>query len=822
MRPFATDLRYSLRLLRKSPGFALIAIAALALGIGANTAIFSVIERVLLRPLPFPDSERIVQVRRQYPNGASESISIPKFMAWRKCSAFQSVTLYDPGAVTLNLGRGDRPDPISALHVTSQFFDVFGVKPMVGRTFTAQEDSPHAGNFAVLTFTAWKRIGGDTNIAGRAIELNGEPYVVLGVLPESYQPEPPADLYLPEQFDPNSTNQGHVYLMAGRLRPGVSMEAAKAELNVLGNQFRAEHPDFVDKNETVGIVPLRVAIGGDVRPALLILGGAVSFVLLIACANVANLLLARAASRHRELAVRTAVGASRGRIVRQLLTESMVLALGGGAAGLMLGWAGVQVLLAFSPGNIPRINDPGHAASALSMLDWRVLGFVFGVSVLTGVLFGLFPAIRVSRLDLNSALKEASSRSGTGLRHNRVRGALVIGEIALAMVLLAGAALMIRTFAGLRRVNPGFNTKNVLTIKTAMSGERYASTAKVADMIRQASERIEALPGVEFAGATIALPTDAPQVDLPFSVEGRAPKNGKWEGDEQWRFVSAHYMEALGAPLLRGRFFDQRDTGNSSRVAIVNESFAKKYFPDENAIGKRIQLGKGLGPDFEEPPREIVGVVGNIAEIGLNNGTVPVMYVPQSQITEGLTKLANSLVPLSWAIRTTADPFASLPAISRELIRLDPQLAPSKPRRIKQVIADSTVRESFDTLLLAVFASLALLLAAIGIYGLMSYAVEQRTQEIGIRMALGADSGRMLRFVLRQGLTLAVIGIAAGLAASYGLTRVLAGFLFGVRATDPWTFTGVAAILVVVTLMAAFVPARRATRVDPVIALRQE
>src|SRR5579875_1922895 len=288
MRPFATDLRYSLRLLRKSPGFALIAIAALALGIGANTAIFSVIERVLLRPLPFPDSERIVQVRRQYPNGASSSISVPKFMAWRKCSAFQAVALYDRGAVTLNLGRGDRPDPISALHVTSQFFDVFGVKPMLGRTFTAQEDSPHAGNFVVLTFTAWKRTGGGTDIAGRAIELNGEPYAVLGVLPESYQPEPPADLYLPEQFDPNSTNQGHIYLMAGRLRPGVSMEAAKAELNVLGDQFRAEHPDFVDKNESVGIVPLRVAIGGDVRPALLILGGAVSFVLLIACANVAN------------------------------------------------------------------------------------------------------------------------------------------------------------------------------------------------------------------------------------------------------------------------------------------------------------------------------------------------------------------------------------------------------------------------------------------------------------------------------------------------------------------------------------------------------
>lgn len=824
MRNLALDIRHSVRLLIKAPGFTIVAVAALALGIGANTAIFSVIERVLLRPLPFPDSERIVEIERHFPDGDVDSISIPKFMAWRKCTALESVAMYDSGSVSMNLGRGHRPDPIEAIHVTSQFFALFGVKPILGHTFSLQEDLPNSGRFAVLTFKAWKtRLGGDPNVIGRSVELNNQPYDVVGVLPENYQPEPPADLYLPEQFDPNSTNQGHIWRMAGRLRPSASAETARAEFNVLEDQFRAAHPDLVDTSETVRVVPLRVAISGDVRPALLILAGAVSFVLLIACANVANLLLARATGRHREMAVRAAVGASPGRIVRQLLTESMILAIGGGAIGLLLGGVGVRLLLALSPGNIPRINDPEHAASSLSVLDWRVLLFLLGISILTGVIFGLFPAIRASRMDLNSALKESNGRSGTGLKHNRVRAVLVIGEIALAVVLLAGAALMIRTFSGLRRANPGFDVSNVLTLKTSTSGERYAATEQIDHMIHQASGRIEALAGVQFAAAAALLPMDGSDMDLPFSVEGREPKmNGKWERYEQWRFVSPHYFEALRIPLLRGRDFDLRDDGTSAGVVILNQAFAKKYWRDGDPLGRRLVIGHGLGPDFEDRAREVVGIVGDVADQGLNNGFVPVMYIPQSQMSNGLTKLVGNTLPLSWVIRTVTDPLQSLPAVARELVRLDPQLVPSKPRSMNQVIADSTQREDFDALLLTVFASVALLLAAIGIYGLMSYSVEQRGQEIGIRMALGADSGTVLKLILGEGMRLATIGIALGLPAAYGLTRLLSGLLFGVKATDPWTFAMAAAILGAITIAASFVPARRATRVDPIRALRQE
>ncbi len=820
--PFA-DVPHSFRTLIKSPGFTIVAVLALALGIGANTAIFSVIDRALLRPLPFPDSERIMRLQRQYPNGAGPSVSIPKFMAWKKGQSFQSMAAYDFGSVGMNLGAGDKWNPVDAVHVTAQFFDVFGVKPILGRTFTPQEDLPNAGKFAVLTYHVWKnRLGSDREIAGKTILLNSEAFTVCGVLPEWYQPDPPTDLYVPQQFDPNSNNQGHIYYVAGRLAPGVSIDSARAELKVISERFRATDPIFMDKTETVGVLPLRVAIAGDVQLALLILAGAVCFVLLMACANVANLLLARAAGRHREIAVRTAIGATRGRIVRQLLTESMLLAFAGGVAGLALGAAGIRLLLAFSPGNIPRVNDPEHTIAALSLIDWRVLAFLFAISLVTGALFGLLPAIRVSRLDVNSALKESSSRSGTGLKHNRIRGLLVVGEVAFAIILLTGAALMIRTFAGLRSVKSGLDPVNVLTMQTSLSGARYESTARVESLIRQAGERIESVPGVEFAAAALTIPLGGGTVDMPFTIEGRTPAEGKYEGDDQWRFVSPHYFEALRIPLLRGRTFDRRDTGKSDHVVIINEALARKYWPKGDPLGQRITIGAGLGADFDEGPRQIVGIVGSVTEAGLSNGMVPAMYVPEGQVTDGLTKLANNLLPLSWLIRTKTDPLAAASSIRHELEALDGQLTPSKILTMETVIKDSTQRENFNTLMLTVFAAVALLLAAVGIYGLMSYAVEQRTQEIGIRMALGAGRGEMMKMVLGQGMRLVMVGVVIGLAAAFGLTRLLAGLLFGVKAGDPLTFGAVAVILTVVALLAAFVPAQRATRVDPILALRQE
>jgi putative ABC transport system permease protein len=824
MDTILADIRHSIRVLIKSPGFTIVAVLALALGIGANTAIFSVIDRVLLAPLPFPESERIMRVARKFPNGNGNSVSIPKFMAWSKSRSFQSIAAYDFGGVSLNLGAGDHPDPVNGVHVTSGFFNVFGVAPILGRTFTPEEDLPNAGRFVVLTFDVWKnRLGGDQDIIGKTILLSGERYVVVGVLPAGFQPDPPADLYLPQQFDPNSTNQGHIYFVAGRLRPGVSAATAQAEMAVIADQFRASHSDIMDKTESVAVVPLRVAIGGEVRLPLLVLAGAVGFVLLIACGNVAGLLLARAAGRQKEIAIRTAVGASRGRIIRQLLTESMLLGLAGGLAGLVLGSVGVRLLLALSPGAIPRINDPFHSAGALALLDWRILVFLFAISLITGLLFGLFPAWRVTRFDVNAALKESSGRSGTGLRHSRVRAILVVGEIALAVVLLAGAALMIRTFAGLRTMKSGIDPSNVLTFRTPVSGSRYATSAQIENMVQQATDRIQALPGVQVAACAISVPMDQVGIDLPFSIVGRAPKiNDKWEGDEYWRFVSPGYFEALRIPLLHGRTFARTDTGKTDRVVIVNEAFARKYWPDKDPIGQRMLIGKGLGPDFDEPERQVIGIVGSVTEAGLGNGMVPVMYVPQSQITDGLTRLAGSLLPLSWLVRTSADPLSLGPAVKHELESLDAQLAPSHVVTMNMVIAESNTRQNFNTLLLTVFASMALLLAAVGIYGLMAYAVEQRTQEIGIRMALGANQGKIMRLILGQGMRLAIIGTVLGLGAAYGLTRLLAKFLFGGKPGDPLSFSLVAAVLILATLLAAFVPTRRAMRVDPMVALRQE
>jgi putative ABC transport system permease protein len=827
MSSLLSDLRRAFRVLTSNPGFTTVAVAALALGMGANTAIFSVVNAVLLAPLPYPQSDRIMRVDRGFKgnDGGGGSVSIPKFMAWKKANnTFQAMAIYDFSGPGLNLGSGDRPQQIKGIHVSAEYFQVFGVSPAVGRTFLPQEDQPNGAKAAVLSNDLWRnRFGSDPSLVGKPILLGGDPYTVVGILPASFHSDPPADIFLPMQADPDSTNQGHYLLAAARLKPGATLDSAKANMIAAGEQFRAANPKWMDKSETVAVIPLRDAVVGDVRFSLLILVGAVGFVLLIACANVANLLLARAAGRQREIAIRTAIGASRGHLIRQLLTESVLLSSIGGILGLLIGTWAVPVLLAVSPGNLPRINAEDHIASAISMFDWRVLAFTFAIAVLTGVLFGLLPALRISKLDVNSVLKEASGRSGTGLRHNRVRSVLVAAEMALAVILVAGAALMIRTFVGLRSVQPGFDPHHVITMQTSLSGGRYDSTAKVANMIRQVVDHIEALPGVRAAAATVTVPVDSIGLDLPINIEGRPPAKGDlYNGDEFWRFGSPHYFSALGVPLLKGRVFDLRDTGNSARVMIVNQAFAAKYWPKGDPIGQRITIGKGLGPQFEEPAREIVGIIGNIRENGLKNGDEPVMYVPQSQITDGLTQLANSVIPLSWVVQTAGDPSSLSAAIQHEIQSVDSQLAASKIRTMDQVISESTARQNFNMLLLTIFAGLALLLAAIGIYGLMSYTVEQRTQELGIRMALGASRGDMLKLVVRQGMLLTGIGLTVGLSASLGLNRLLANLLFGVKTTDPVTYAAVAIILISVALLATYIPARRATKIDPVVALRYE
>jgi putative ABC transport system permease protein len=827
MGSLLSDVRHSLRILASNPGFTAVAMTALALGIGANTAIFSVVNAVLLAPLPYPQSDRIMRIERGFkgqPDNGAGAVSIPKFMTWKKANqSFQAMALYDFAGPGLNLGSGDRSQQIRGIHVSEEYFQVFGVSPASGRGFLPQEDLPNGPKVAVLSNDLWRtRFAGDPSLAGKAILLGGDPFTVVGILPATFHSDPPADIFIPMQADPDSANQGHFLLAAGRLKPGATLDSARANMVVAGDEFRAANPNWMDQSESVAVIPLREALVGDVRLALLILVGAVGFVLLIACANVANLLLARAAGRQREIAIRTAVGASRGHLLRQLLTESVLLSTIGGVLGLLIGAWSLPLLLAISPGNIPRVNAEDHVASAISALDWHVLAFSFAIALGSGVLFGLLPALRISKLDVSSVLKEAGGRSGTGLRHNRVRSVLVAAEMALAVVLVAGAGLMIRTFVGLRSANIGLDPHNVITMKTSLSGGRYDSTAKAENITRQATDRIEALPGVIAAAATVALPAEG-GIDLAFTIEGVPPPKGNlYNGDDQWRFIGPHYFRALRVPLLRGRVFDWHDTANSARVLIVNEAFAKRYWPKGDAIGQRISIGKGLGPQFEDPTRQIVGIVGNVRETGLKYVDEAVMYVPQSQTPDGLTKLANSVIPLSWIIQTAGDPYSLSAAIQHEIQSMDSQLAASKVRTMEQVISESTARQNFNMLLLTIFAGLALLLAAIGIYGLISYTVEQRTQELGIRMALGAGHGDMLQLVVRQGMLLSGIGVVIGLAVSFALNRLLADLVFGVKTTDPITYVAVAAILISVALLATYIPARRATRIDPLIALRYE
>ena len=822
METFLADLRYALRTMRRNLGFTAIALAALALGIGANTAIFTVVDAVLLQPLPYPQPDRIMKVGRQFRTGVGYSNSIPKYMAWRQNDVFDALALYDFGALGMNVGSGNPPQTVKGLHVSGDYFKVFGVSPAVGRTFSQSEDLPNGPAVAVISYAvSQSRFGGTNEVLGRPILLNSVPYTVVGILPRGFQPDPEADVWLPLQAEPNSTNQGHYLNVAGRLKPGVTVAGAQAQMKIVGEQFRKANPKWMDAEEGVAVVPMRDATTGEVRTALLVLFGAVALVLLIACANVANLLLARAAGRQRELAIRSAVGANRGRVVRQLLTESVLLAGCGGMLGLGLGVAGVRGLLLLVPGNIPRVTDQTGTAVVIPALDWRVTAFTIGVSLLTGLLFGLFPALHTSKPDLVSTLKESSGRSGTSLRHTRVRSALVVAEMALALVLLVGAALLIRSFVGLRSVDPGFDPHNVFTFKTSLAGGAYSTTASVSALTTQVVRRMETLPGVEAAASTIVLPVED-GVDLPFTIVGKPPAQGEYNGDEQWRSVSPHYFRVFKIPLLRGRAFTETDTGASARVVIVNDAMAKKYWPKEDALGQQILIGKGLGPQFEEPPRQIVGIVGNVRENGLGNAGVGVMYVPQNQMTEGLTALANSVIPLSWCIRTATDPSSLRVAIERELHGVDGQMPISRERTMTEVLAGAVARQSFNMVLLSIFAGVALVLAAIGIYGLMSYSVDQRRQEIGIRMALGADRGRMLRVVLREGMTLAVLGVVLGLLLAYGLTRLLASLLFGVKASDPFAFAAVAGILTMVAFVAAFIPARRATTVDPAIALRYE
>jgi len=820
MGGFRNDSKHSLLMFRKNPGFTLTALAALALGIGANTAIFSVVNSVLLKPLTYPDSDRMVEFFHKPLNRgsllASNLASIPVFHLYqRQTAVFEDVAAYDFTSPGFNL-TGDRPEQLHGIHVTEAYFRLFGARTVLGRTFTRLEDSPHGGQVVVLSYGFWqRRFGGDPGIVGKWIPLGNEPYTIVGVIGKEFFSDPDADIWLPFQFEPESTNGNQYFQAAARLKPGITLAAANAQMKLATAEYYRLFPISNPRNgEIFAVEPLRDLIIGDARRSLMVMLGAVGLVLLISCANVANLLLVRAAGRKRELAIRSALGAGRGRLIRQLLTESVLLSAGGAALGLLLGFAGVRALLAASPAGLPRLGENGSAVA----MDWRVLAFTLGVSLLTGILFGLFPAFAASRADLNSSLKEGGNRFGTGFRSGKTRSLLVASEVALALVLLIGAALLIRTFMSLRAVGPGFDAQNVLTAEMSMTGARLHTTAGIAELSRNVRQRLNAIPGVEVSASTVWLPN---QVDdsLVFEIAGH-PEKG-WAG-VRWMSFSPGYLSVFKIPILRGRDFRETDTLAAPGVALINQALANRFWPSEDPVGRQIQVGTGMGVQADEPPRTIIGLVGDTHNNGLGHPPDPMLMVPTAQVVDWYAAAYSDTSAMIWAARTRGDPRRAIVAITEQLRLGSGDLPVAHVRTMEEVMGRSTARQRFNMLLLTIFGVVALVLAAIGIYGLLAYSAEQRTQEMGIRMALGADGASIRNLVVRQGMQLALAGAAVGIAAAFALTRLLSSLLFGVKPWDPAVFISAPLVLSAVALLAVWLPATHASKLDPMQALRNE
>jgi predicted permease len=814
------DLKHAFRMFAKNRGFTAAAVAALALGIGANTAIFSVVSAVLLKPVPFPDPDNVVLFMNTSPQGSGPAASPAKFAHWRQ----QTTVIQDAAALrsnVVNYTGGQFPEQLRAGQVSADYFRLFGARVMMGRTFTPEEDRPAGEKVVVLSHGLWtRRFSADPAIIGKPLSLSGEPYVVIGVIGPEFDiaefGEVP-ELWIPFQLDPNAVDQGHFFQAAARLRPGVTLEQAQARLKLSGDEYRVKFPQVLQDNAGFSVEPLQQVFVRNARPTLLILSAAVAFVLLIACANVANLLLVRAAARRREVALRAAIGAGRGRIVRQLLTESVALSVIGGAIGLGLGILGIRALLSINTAGLPRIGEAG----ALVGLDWRVVAFTAAVSIGTGILFGIMPALQSSRADLNVSLKDSTAQSGAVFRHNKARSILVVVEVALALLLLVGSALLIRTLVALRNVNPGFDAGNVLTMRMSLTGPRFLETAGVDRLLRDGVDRLQAIPGVERAAATCCVPLEG-GYGLPFRILGRPLENRPFHGGGAWLTVSAGYFDVFKIPIKRGRAFTDRDDALAPAVVIINEAMARQFWKDGDPLNDRLLIGGGTMKELaQERERQIIGVASDVRDGGLNNDPQPHMYIPNGQVPDALNALNVRITPVAWVVRTRGEPYSVSTAVQEQLRQVS-GLPISQVRSMEEVVSRSISRQRFNVLLMSIFGASALALAAIGIYGLMAYSVAQRTREIGIRMALGAEANQVRRMVLVQGLRLAIIGVVAGLVAAFALTRVMASFLFGVEARDPAVFAVMPLLLTIVSVVAVWLPARRASTVDPLIALRYE
>ena len=797
------DLRFGLRLLRKNPGFTAVAVFTLALSIGANAAIFDVVNAVLLKPLPYNEPDRIVRVFESHPRRPTFPISPANFLDYRERNdVFEDFATF--ARRDLDLSVNGRPERLAGMAVSHGFFHLLGFEPELGRALLPADEIKGNEHVAIISHALWERsFGKDASIIGAPVTLSGLSFTIVGVMGPGlqhvggdYHSLPHGggvDVWWPLTMDP-TVRTSHFLNAIARIKPGITRDQAEAGMNVIAMQLEEQHPE--DKDWRIRLVPLRDEIVGGAQTMLLILFGAAGFVLLIACVNIANLLLSTATTRQKEIAVRTALGAGRFRLIRQMMTESLLIAALGGVAGLLVAKWGIEALVALSPKQIPRM----HMVS----LDWRTFAFTLTAALLTGALFGLAPALQISNVNLNESLKEGGRGTSVGSRHNRLRGLLVIAEVSLAFVLLIGAGLLMRTFFYLQKVDPGFNPEKVLTASIDLPGARYASGKEASAFYRELMSRLAALPGVKGAAGTSDLPWTGYDENTSFGIEGRQFSDDEYPS-AQYHFATPEYFRTLGIPLLAGRFFTDADDADAPRVIVINKSMADRYWPDDDAVGKKVRLWGAT--------RSIAGIIGDLKDSPGELRAKPGFFFPIAQQAQ------SSLI---LALRTQGDPMSLLAAMRTEIAALDRDLPLSDVKTLEQVASSAVARTRFTMLLLSVFAGVALLLAAVGIYGVISYSVTQRTHEIGIRVALGAQRRDVIGLVARQGMGLTLAGLGAGFTAALALTRVMSSLLFGVSATDPITFAGIALLLICVALGACFVPARRATKMDPMVALRHE
>jgi putative ABC transport system permease protein len=800
------DLRYGARMLLKHKGFTAVAVLTLALGIGANTAIFTVINSVLLRPLPLSQPERLMLIREtKVPQFSSFAVASGNFLDWiRQNTTFERLVAIHPGS--LNLTSAGNPVRLRSMNVTDGFFAMLGVQPQLGRGFTSEEHQPGRNTAAVLSHGLWQQqFGANPAILNQTIQLDGRSYTVVGIMSSTFQFwDRDTELWIPIAFTPQQAQQrlGHsLSRVIGQLKPGITPEQGRAELIAIADRLALQYPES-NKGWSVMLVPLQEFMVRDIKPALMVLIVAVSFVLLIACANVANLLLARATGRYKEIAIRTALGAGRERIIRQLLTESALLAAAGGAGGLLLAKFGLDMLLALVPQGLPRMDEVS--------LDGRVLVFSAAVTLLTGIVFGLVPALQASKPNLNDAMKVSGRGATEGGKRQLMRSTLVVMEIASTLLLLLGAGLMIKSFWRIQSVDPGFIPENALTASISLPRQKYIDDAQRASFFHQLLEKVNALPGVQAVGITSLLPLSDDDYVISFDRQDRPPLPAGEDPSTNFFAVNPDYFKAMGIRLLRGRLFTNTDTKDSLPVTVINETMAKKIYADEDAIGKRFTFD-----DRAKNPKwfEIVGIVNDVKHYGLDKATSLQTYVPFEQLTFSRMTIVT---------RTTGNPTALSAAIRNAVLSIDKELPLSNIRPLDVYVSTSIAQRRFSMILLGVFAAVALALSAVGIYGVLSYAVTQRTNEIGVRMALGAQTADIMRMIVGHGMRLVSIGVGIGLVAAFGLTRLLQTLLFGVSVTDPPTYLVIVVFLVLLALLACWIPARRATRVDPLTALRLE